>query len=168
MAVRLAALVLELLLLQQLLARQDDLVDEQLAQLVCDGVVACALLLLLGTADYALDLLPLALQVRLALALVGAQRAAVVPRLVLGVGLPRGRLSQPAALDRPEVWVAGLGALLGPRRLQQPVLDGPELEHRGVLDLVDLDAVGVLAQLEERVLRGGRATLTMRLLMRPS
>lgn len=64
--------------------------------------------------------------------------------------------------------VARLDSLLGPGWLQQSVLDGPELEHRCVFDLVDLYAVGVLAQLEERVLRGCIATLTMRLLMRPS
>lgn len=86
---RLAAEVLQLFLLQQLLAGQDHLVDEQLAQFVGDGVVAHALLLLLRAADYALDLLTLALQVVLALALVGAERTVVVACLVvLRVGLP--------------------------------------------------------------------------------
>jgi hypothetical protein len=52
-----------------------------------------------------------------------------------------------------------------PGRFKEPILYGSKLQNRCVFDLIDLNAVGILAQLEESVLDMGVNTFTMRLLI---
>jgi hypothetical protein len=151
-----------LLLLQHLLPGQDDLVDEEAPELAGHRVALLLLpLVLLAQLQDLLDLVPLKPDIRLE-----ALPRRAVPREDC-LGLPVG---QSRAFQRPEM--RDFGLLHAGDGLEVLLLldDGPfyvlELEQRSILHLVYLDGVILdLAELEKSVLRRGRGTLTMSLLI---